>query len=126
MRLGSVPNLNSDKQAALFARDESFRIKFENKRRNIISLNQPLVMLAKMAANGIRTHARTNQRRTLTSRSRQFKYDTEAFIPREKGCLLDCLDWVGYRTEARTLMLALSGEVYFFDIAEAKRSINFS
>jgi len=28
-------------------------------------------MLAKMAANGIRTHARTNQRHTLASRSRQ-------------------------------------------------------
>jgi len=28
-------------------------------------------MSAKMAANGIRTHARTNQRRTLASRSRQ-------------------------------------------------------
>jgi len=23
-----------------------------------------------------------------------FKFDMEAFIPRKKGCLLDCLDWV--------------------------------
>jgi len=36
-------------------------LKFENRRRDVISLNQPPGMLAKMAANGIRTHARTNQ-----------------------------------------------------------------
>jgi len=34
----------------------------ENRRRNAISLNQPLGLSAKMAANGIRTHARTEQR----------------------------------------------------------------
>jgi len=44
---------------------------FKNRRRDIISLNQPQDMSAKMAVNGIRTHARTNQRRTLASRSRQ-------------------------------------------------------
>jgi len=33
----------------------------------------------------------------------------KVFIPRKKSCLLDCLDW--YRTEARALMLALSGDV---------------
>jgi len=36
------------KQAALLARDESLRIKFENKRRDVISLNQPQGMSAKM------------------------------------------------------------------------------
>jgi len=35
---------------------------FENRRRNIISLNQPRAMSANMAANGIRIHARTIQR----------------------------------------------------------------
>jgi len=40
--------------------------KFENRRRDVISLNQPSGMSAKMAANGIWTHARTNQRHTLT------------------------------------------------------------
>jgi len=34
-------------------------------KQNLISLNQPLGMSAKVAANEIRTHARTNQRRTL-------------------------------------------------------------
>jgi len=53
------------KQAALLARDESLQIKFENRRRDVISLNQPGNMSAKMAANGIRTHARTNQRQTV-------------------------------------------------------------
>jgi len=38
---------------------------FENRRRDVISLNQPWSMLAKMAANGIQTHARTNQRHIL-------------------------------------------------------------
>jgi len=38
-----------------------------------------------------------------------FKFDMEAFIPYEKGCLLDCLDWVPNR--GRALMLALSGDV---------------
>jgi len=37
--------------------------KFENRRRDVISLNQSRGMSAKMTANGIRTHARTNQRR---------------------------------------------------------------
>jgi len=26
-----------------------------------------------------------------------FKFDMEAFIPRKKGCLLDCLDWMPNR-----------------------------
>jgi len=26
-----------------------------------------------------------------------YKFDMEAFIPREKGCLLNCLDWVPNR-----------------------------
>jgi len=59
------------KQAAFLARNEIFHIKFENTRREAISLNQPLSMSAKMAANGIQTHARTNQRCTIASRSRQ-------------------------------------------------------
>jgi len=59
------------KQAALFARDKSFHIKFENRRRDVISLNQPQGMSAKMAANGIQTHAHTNQRHTLASRLQQ-------------------------------------------------------
>jgi len=32
----------------------------ENRRRNVISLNQPWGMSAKTASNGIQTHARTN------------------------------------------------------------------
>jgi len=36
-----------------------------------IRINQPRGMSEKMAVNGIRIHARTNQRRTLVSRSRQ-------------------------------------------------------
>jgi len=40
------------KQAALFLRDKSFHIKFENRRRDVISLNKPRGMSAKMAANG--------------------------------------------------------------------------
>jgi len=39
-------------------------IKLKNRRRDVISLNQPWDMSTKMAANGIRTHACTNQRRT--------------------------------------------------------------
>jgi len=35
----------------------------ENKRKSVISLNKPLDMSEKMTANGIRTHARTNQSR---------------------------------------------------------------
>jgi len=38
---------------------------FENRRRDVISLNQPRGMSAKMAANGIPTHARTNESHTL-------------------------------------------------------------
>jgi len=34
--------------------------KFENRRWNVISLNQPQGISAKMTANRIRTHARTN------------------------------------------------------------------
>jgi len=49
---------------------------FENRRRDVISFNQLRGMPAKMAANGIRTHVRTNQRRTLASRSRQLIFDT--------------------------------------------------
>jgi len=33
----------------------------KNRRRDVISLNQPRGMSEKMAANGIRTYARTNQ-----------------------------------------------------------------
>jgi len=50
-------------QAALLARDESLHIIFENRRQNIISLNQ--LKSAKMAANEIQTQACTNQRHTL-------------------------------------------------------------
>jgi len=56
-----IPNLNS--QAS--SRDESIHIIFENERWNVISLNQPQGMSAKMAVNEIRTHACTNQRHTL-------------------------------------------------------------
>jgi len=70
-------------------------------------------MSAKMAANGIRTHARMGfepmlavripfvaifadiprgRFKLMTSRLLFFKFDMEAFIPREKVCLLDCLD----------------------------------
>jgi len=53
------------KQAALLTRDERIHIKFENRRQDVISLNQPQGMWAKIAANGIRTQARTNQRKSL-------------------------------------------------------------
>jgi len=42
-RLGSVPNLTV-KKAALLAKEENLQIIFENRRRNVISLNQPLGM----------------------------------------------------------------------------------
>jgi len=50
---------------------KKFLLKTENRRQDVISLNQPRGMSAKMAANEIRTHACTNQRRTLASRLRQ-------------------------------------------------------
>jgi len=37
----------------------------ENRRRDVINLNQPRDMSVKMAANGIQIHARTNQGHTL-------------------------------------------------------------
>jgi len=43
----------------------------ENRRRNVVSLNQLLGRSAKMSVNAIWTHARTNQRHTLASRSQQ-------------------------------------------------------
>jgi len=45
----------------------------ENRRRDVTSLNQSRGMSAKMAANRIRTHARTNQRCTLASCYREWK-----------------------------------------------------
>jgi len=44
----------------------SLLTQFKNSRLNAISLNQHLDLSAKMAANGIRTHAHTNQTHTLT------------------------------------------------------------
>jgi len=43
--LGSVPNLNSQANSPL-TRDESFQMKYENRRSDVISLNQPRDMLA--------------------------------------------------------------------------------
>jgi len=40
-------------------------MQLENKRLNVISLNQPRSMSTKITAIKIRTHARINQRRTL-------------------------------------------------------------
>jgi len=48
-RLGSVPNLNSQASSPL-ARDKSLHIKFENRRRDVISLNQPRGKSKKMSA----------------------------------------------------------------------------
>jgi len=44
--------------------------------------------------NGRRDVKSLNQPRCISS---ILKFDVEAFIPREKGCLLDCLDWVQNR-----------------------------
>jgi len=41
-----------------------------SRRRDVKNLKQPRSMSAKMAANGIRTHARTNQRHTLADEHR--------------------------------------------------------
>jgi len=35
--------------------------------------------------------------RALRKLNMELNIDMEAFIPREKGCLLDCLDWVPNR-----------------------------
>jgi len=59
-------------------RGKSINYGTENRRRDVISLNQPRNMSAKISANGIRTHARTNQKRTLASRSRQFRLGIES------------------------------------------------
>jgi len=53
------------KQTALLARDKSFHIKFENRRRDVISLNQARGMSAKMSANGIRTRVSMDARNVL-------------------------------------------------------------
>jgi len=49
---------------ANFNRNE-FVFEQENRRQDVISLNKPRGVSAKMAANGIRTYARTNQRYNL-------------------------------------------------------------
>jgi len=70
---------------------------FENKRLDIISLNQPLGMSAKMPAMGFEPMSRC-------------LYQPETYSGMEVAAifkhLLDCLDWVGYRTEMHALMLA--------------------
>jgi len=46
---------------------------YENSLLNLITLNQPRGMPAKMAANEIRTHAPTNQRHTRAYTAKQFE-----------------------------------------------------
>jgi len=63
-RLGSVPILNSPEYSPT---NEGWKPPnhIKNRRQNVISFNQPRDMSAKMDADGISTHARTNQRHTL-------------------------------------------------------------
>jgi len=70
-RFSSVPNLNSQANSPIsVAWKPPYHIR--KQKTDVISLNQPRGMLAKMPANGIQIHARTNQRHyALASRSRQ-------------------------------------------------------